>query len=39
MLLHSIKQLVPAKPGALGPEVAAWHHDNRPHPRGIDDLA
>jgi hypothetical protein len=39
MLLDGIEQLVPAKPGALGPEVAAWHDDNRPHLRGIDDLA
>jgi hypothetical protein len=39
MLLDGIKQLFPAKPGALGPEVAARHHDNRPHLRGIDDLA
>jgi hypothetical protein len=39
MLLHGVKQLIPAKPGALGPEVAARHDDNRPHLRGIDDLA
>jgi hypothetical protein len=39
MLLDGIEQLVPAKPGAPGPEVAAWHDDNRPHLGGIDDLA
>jgi len=39
MLLDGIEQLVPAKPGALGPEVAAGHDDHRPHLRGIDDLA
>src|SRR5215472_7151838 len=39
MVLDGIEQLVPAKPGAPRPEVAAWHHDNRPHLCGIDDLA
>jgi hypothetical protein len=39
MLLDGIEQLLPAKPGVLGPEVAAWHNDNRPDLRGIDDLA
>jgi hypothetical protein len=39
MLLDGIEQLLPAKPGVLGPEVAAWHDDNRPHLSGIDDLA
>lgn len=39
MLLDRVEQLVPAKPGVLGPEVAAWHHDNRPDPRRVDDIA
>jgi hypothetical protein len=39
MLLDGIEQPVPAKPGVLRPEVAAWHDDNRPHLRRIDDLA
>ena len=39
MILDGIEQLVPAKPGAPGPEVAAWHHDSRPYLGGIDHLA
>jgi hypothetical protein len=39
MLLDGIEQLLPAKPGVLGPEVAARHDDSRPHLSGIDDLA
>jgi hypothetical protein len=39
MPLNGVKQLFPAKSGAPGPEVAAWHDDNRPHLRGTDNLA
>lgn len=39
MVLDGIEQLVPAKLGGIRPEVTAWHHDHRPHLRGINYIA